>query len=237
MLHSCCLLWGLIGMDPPPLVRPSSPPSLCSLPAPMSTTHSRQVPLILGIWGPKGMGKTFQTELALKKMGVEAVVMSAGELEHEWAGTPGRLIRERYRKAADMSKVRGIMTTLLSECFVREEGSVFLSSGGLGTARAHRTLPKVGRFLLCQHQEKFTGVGKGSYVRPFHWSLDMITAAETHPFHPNSPLPPKLHRCCHSRRPLAFNGTLLLKTASALTCLSLQSTTSMRGWATLRTPR
>ena len=26
---------------------------------------------------------------------VEAVVMSAGELEHEWAGTPGRLIRCR----------------------------------------------------------------------------------------------------------------------------------------------
>ncbi len=24
--------------------------------------------------------------------------MSAGELEHEWAGTPGRLIRERYKK-------------------------------------------------------------------------------------------------------------------------------------------
>jgi hypothetical protein len=32
--------------------------------------------------------------------------MSAGELEHEWAGTPGKLIRERYRKASDMSKVR-----------------------------------------------------------------------------------------------------------------------------------
>ena len=26
-------------------------------------------PLILGIWGPKGAGKTFQTELALKKLG------------------------------------------------------------------------------------------------------------------------------------------------------------------------
>lgn len=31
--------------------------------------------------------------------------MSAGELEHEWAGTPGRLIRERYRKAAEVSRV------------------------------------------------------------------------------------------------------------------------------------
>jgi pantothenate kinase-related protein Tda10 len=28
-----------------------------------------RVPLILGIWGPKGCGKTFQTELALKKLG------------------------------------------------------------------------------------------------------------------------------------------------------------------------
>lgn len=45
---------------------------------------------------------------------VEAVVMSAGELEHEDAGTPGRLIRERYRKAADMSKVRGKVSEVKS---------------------------------------------------------------------------------------------------------------------------
>ncbi|KAG2493553.1 hypothetical protein HYH03_008367 [Edaphochlamys debaryana] len=72
-----------------------------------------RVPLILGIWGEKGMGKTFQTELALKKLGAETVVMSAGELEDEWAGTPGKLIRERYRKASEMSKVRGKMSALL----------------------------------------------------------------------------------------------------------------------------
>ncbi len=44
---------------------------------------------------------------------VEAVVMSAGELEHEWAGTPGRLIRERYRRAAEITKVRGKLSCLL----------------------------------------------------------------------------------------------------------------------------
>eukprot|EP00798_Chlamydomonas_sp_ICE-L_P019347 gene19347-25995_t len=71
------------------------------------------MPLLLGIWGEKGMGKSFQTELVFKKLGVEAVIMSAGELEHEWAGTPGRLIRERYRKAADMSKTRGKFTCLM----------------------------------------------------------------------------------------------------------------------------
>ncbi|GFH18353.1 ATPase_AAA_core domain-containing protein [Haematococcus lacustris] len=44
---------------------------------------------------------------------VEAVVMSAGELEHEWAGTPGRLIRERYKKAGELSKVRGKFSVLM----------------------------------------------------------------------------------------------------------------------------
>lgn len=39
--------------------------------------------------------------------------MSAGELESEVAGKPGRLIRERYRKAADMGKVRGRMAALV----------------------------------------------------------------------------------------------------------------------------
>lgn len=72
-----------------------------------------KVPLILGIWGGKGQGKSFQTELVFKKLGVEAVVMSAGEMESEWAGQPGRTIRERYRKAAELSKVRGKFSCLL----------------------------------------------------------------------------------------------------------------------------
>ena len=31
-----------------------------------------RVPLLLGVWGGKGQGKTFQTELALKKLGCAA---------------------------------------------------------------------------------------------------------------------------------------------------------------------
>lgn len=72
-----------------------------------------RVPLILGIWGGKGQGKSFQTELCFKKLGVEPVVMSAGELEHEWAGTPGKLIRERYRKASEVARIRGKLGCLL----------------------------------------------------------------------------------------------------------------------------
>ncbi|GJN01470.1 hypothetical protein PR202_ga18739 [Eleusine coracana subsp. coracana] len=54
------------------------------------------------IWGGKGQGKTFQTELIFRAMDVEPVIMSAGELESEWAGEPGRLIRDRYRTASQV---------------------------------------------------------------------------------------------------------------------------------------
>jgi len=66
-----------------------------------------QIPLILGIWGGKGVGKTFQTELILKEMGVTAFVVSAGELENEKAGSPARMIWERYREASMMIKEQG----------------------------------------------------------------------------------------------------------------------------------
>lgn len=52
-----------------------------------------------GVWGGKGQGKTFQVELIFKALGVEPIILSAGELESEKAGEPGRLIRDRYREA------------------------------------------------------------------------------------------------------------------------------------------
>lgn len=72
-----------------------------------------KVPLILGIHGRKGEGKSFQCDLVFERMGVEAVYMSAGELESPDAGDPARLIRLRYREAAELSKVRGRMAVLL----------------------------------------------------------------------------------------------------------------------------
>ncbi|KAK6943621.1 ATPase, AAA-type, core [Dillenia turbinata] len=60
------------------------------------------VPLILGIWGGKGQGKSFQCELVFAKMGINPIMMSAGELESGNAGEPAKLIRQRYREAADI---------------------------------------------------------------------------------------------------------------------------------------
>lgn len=72
-----------------------------------------RVPLILGVHGRKGEGKSFQCELVFKHMGIEPVRMSAGELESPDAGDPVRLIRLRYREAAELIKVRGKMCVLL----------------------------------------------------------------------------------------------------------------------------
>lgn len=72
-----------------------------------------KVPLILGIHGRKGEGKSFQCELVFDRMGVNVVHMSAGELESPDAGDPARLIRLRYREAAEMVKVRGKMAVLM----------------------------------------------------------------------------------------------------------------------------
>jgi len=49
-------------------------------------------------------GKTFQCNLAYKKLGISPIVMSAGELESGNAGEPAKLIRQRYREASDIIK-------------------------------------------------------------------------------------------------------------------------------------
>ncbi|CAI7745596.1 unnamed protein product [Closterium sp. NIES-54] len=70
-----------------------------------------RVPLILGIWGGKGQGKSFQCELVFAKMGINPIMISAGELESGNAGEPAKLIRQRYREASDLIK-KGKMCAL-----------------------------------------------------------------------------------------------------------------------------
>jgi ribulose bisphosphate carboxylase small subunit len=72
-----------------------------------------RVPLILGIHGRKGEGKSFQCELVFERMGIEAIHISGGELESPDAGDPARLLRLRYREAAELIKVRGKMVVLM----------------------------------------------------------------------------------------------------------------------------
>jgi ribulose bisphosphate carboxylase small subunit len=72
-----------------------------------------RVPLILGVHGRKGEGKSFQCELVFERMGVEVTHISGGELESPDAGDPARLIRLRYRETAELIRVRGKMCVLM----------------------------------------------------------------------------------------------------------------------------
>ncbi|MDX2099995.1 MAG: ribulose bisphosphate carboxylase small subunit [Leptolyngbyaceae cyanobacterium bins.59] len=72
-----------------------------------------RVPLILGVHGRKGEGKSFQCELVFERMNVDVVHISGGELESPDAGDSARLVRLRYREAAEMIRTRGHMAVLM----------------------------------------------------------------------------------------------------------------------------
>jgi ribulose bisphosphate carboxylase small subunit len=72
-----------------------------------------RVPLILGIHGRKGEGKSFQCELVFEKMGIEVTHISGGEMESPDAGDPARLLRLRYRETAELIRVRGKMCAIM----------------------------------------------------------------------------------------------------------------------------
>lgn len=57
-------------------------------------------PLILGIFGPPGEGKTFQVDHVLAEMNVEPLLVSPGELENENAGHPAQMLRTLYMTAS-----------------------------------------------------------------------------------------------------------------------------------------
>jgi SpoVK/Ycf46/Vps4 family AAA+-type ATPase len=59
-----------------------------------------QVPLLLGIHGPSGEGKTYQCEHILKDMGVKRFLVSGGQLDNPIAGQPSAFIRQTYIRAS-----------------------------------------------------------------------------------------------------------------------------------------
>jgi len=71
------------------------------------------VPLLLGVWGSKGCGKSFSLELACRDMKITPFMVSAGELEDPVAGEPGALLRRRYLAASKYATMRGVPTVLI----------------------------------------------------------------------------------------------------------------------------
>ncbi|OUO75177.1 hypothetical protein B5F53_18480 [Blautia sp. An249] len=63
------------------------------------SANIQDAPLILGIDGPPGEGKTYQCKLVLKRLGIKVFPLSAGQFENKEAGEPAELIRNTYREA------------------------------------------------------------------------------------------------------------------------------------------
>ena len=83
---------------------------------------------------PQGVGKTFTLELCLQRMGVLPVCLSAGELEDEWAGEPGRRLRERYEFAGALAQPGAIHEALRLLHF---------SCGGLASCTSRKSRQKL----------------------------------------------------------------------------------------------
>jgi len=59
-------------------------------------------PLILGIFGPPGEGKTFQLEQVCRSLDIQQTIISPGELESPNAGHPAFLLRQGYLEAGSI---------------------------------------------------------------------------------------------------------------------------------------
>jgi hypothetical protein len=57
--------------------------------------------LILGIHGPSGEGKTFQTDAILSSLGVSVFSLSGGQFESGIAGEPSKILAHTYSRAHD----------------------------------------------------------------------------------------------------------------------------------------
>jgi len=60
-----------------------------------------QIPLLLGIHGPTGEGKTFQAENALRIMGVKRFLISGGQFDNLISGESAHIIRQTYIRASE----------------------------------------------------------------------------------------------------------------------------------------
>lgn len=67
--------------------------NLISNPAPST-------PLLLGLHGPTGVGKSFQLESVLREIGVAVTAIGTADLESDHANDPAKLVRKTYLNAA-----------------------------------------------------------------------------------------------------------------------------------------
>lgn len=85
-------------------------------------------PLILGIFGRPGDGKSFQVRAHLADRGVRVVSINAADLESDRAGQPGKMVLASYREAGERTEA-GRPSVLLIDDFDTTVGEWEYSTG------------------------------------------------------------------------------------------------------------
>lgn len=85
-------------------------------------------PIILGIFGRTGDGKSIQLMAALERCGVEIVRVNAADLESALAGEPGKMVARTYASAS-LAVRKGIPTALVLDDVDTTVGEWELNTG------------------------------------------------------------------------------------------------------------
>jgi SpoVK/Ycf46/Vps4 family AAA+-type ATPase len=106
-------------------------------------------PLILGIFGPAGEGKTFQVDRLCQEYGLAVTLISPGELESENAGHPGQLLRKEYLRAGSDSR-QGVLV-------VNDIDTVLGNWGSLVQYTVNRQVVFGQLMALCDYPTEVSG--------------------------------------------------------------------------------
>ncbi|HYI62319.1 MAG TPA: AAA family ATPase [Acidimicrobiales bacterium] len=94
----------------------------------MNLAEVQSWPLVLGIFGRPGDGKSFQARTHLERRGVEVISINAADLESDRAGQPGKMVLAKYVEAGNWGR-EGLPAVLLIDDFDTTVGEWEHSTG------------------------------------------------------------------------------------------------------------
>lgn len=114
----------------------------------------RDGPLLLGIHGAPGIGKSFGLRTVLRRLGIQAIYLSSGEMESPEAGEPARRVRESYLAAG---RLRSRKVPILA-ALILDDADVGLGDWGNNTQYTVNRQTVYGEMMrLCDEPEEVEG--------------------------------------------------------------------------------